>query len=60
MDNTFDVDAFVTRIGTRLVAQFDDARTATSPSTIGAAMEQPVRAQLEQILREESRWDQDL
>ena len=30
--------------------QFDDARAATSPSTIGAAMEQPVRHQLEQIL----------
>ena len=30
--------------------QFDDARTATSPSTVGAAMEQPVRQQLEQIL----------
>lgn len=50
MDNTFDVDAFITRIGTRLVAQFDDARTATSPSTVGAAMEQPVRKQLEQVL----------
>ena len=50
VDNTFDVDAFITRIGKRLVAQFDDARTATSPSTVGAAMEQPVRKQLEQIL----------
>ena len=50
MDETFDVDAFITRIGTRLVEQFDDARHATSPSTVGAAMEQPVRQQLEQIL----------
>ena len=50
MDETFDVDAFITRIGTRLVEQFDDARRATSPSTVGAAMEQPVRQQLEQIL----------
>ena len=50
MDHTFDVDRFITRIGRRLVEQFDDARAATSPSTVGAAMEQPVRDQLEQIL----------
>ena len=50
MAPSFDVEAFITRIGRRLVEQFDDARAATSPSTIGAAMEQPVRHQLEQIL----------
>ena len=50
MDQTFDVDAFIARIGRRLVEQFDDARAATSPATVGAAMEQPVRDQLEQIL----------
>ena len=50
MPNTFDPDAFVTRIGERLVREFNDARSATSPSTIGAAMEKPVRHQLEQIL----------
>ena len=50
MDQTFDVEAFISRIGKRLVQQFDDARAATSPATVGAAMEQPVRAQLEQIL----------
>ena len=47
---TFDLDAFIQRTGRRLVALFDDARTATSPSTVGVAMEQPVRDQLEQIL----------
>ena len=50
MKRTFDIDAFIQRIGRRLVDEFDDARTATSPSTVGAAMEQPVRKQLEQIL----------
>ena len=50
MEPTFDPDAFIQRIGHRLVEQFDTARTATSPSTVGAAMEQPVREQLEQIL----------
>ena len=50
MDSAFDVDQFIARIGSRLIDQFDDARRATSPSTVGAAMEQPVRKQLEQIL----------
>ena len=50
MKSTFDLDAFIQRIGHRLVEEFNTARTATSPSTVGAAMEQPVRKQLEQIL----------
>ena len=50
MERNFDPDAFVQRIGRRLVEQFDEARAASSPSTVGAAMEQPVRDQLEQIL----------
>lgn len=50
MDTTFDADAFIARIGKRLVEQFDDARAATSPGTVGAAMEQPVKRQMEQIL----------
>ena len=50
MDQNFDVEAFTTRVGRRLVEQFDDAKAATSPTTVGAAMEQPVRDQLEQIL----------
>lgn len=50
MEHTFDVEAYIARIGKRLVEQFDDARAATSPATVGAAMEQPVRQQMEQIL----------
>ena len=50
MDHTFDVDAFISRVGRRLVQEFDDARAATTPSTVGDAMEHPVRQQLEQIL----------
>ena len=50
MKQGFDVEAFVKRVGERLVQQFDDARHATSPSTVGAAMETPVRDQLQQIL----------
>ena len=50
MEKHFDPDTFIQRVGQRLVEQFDDAKTATSPSTVGAAMEQPVRKQLEQIL----------
>ena len=50
MDNKFDVDKFIARIGTRLVEQFEDARAATSPAAVGDAMEQPVKDQLEQIL----------
>ena len=50
MESTFDADGFVRRIGERLVEQFNDARAATSPATVGEAMEQPVKDQLEQVL----------
>ena len=50
MDPSFEADKFIARIGQRLVNQFDDARAATTPVTVGDAMEQPVRTQLEQIL----------
>ena len=50
MDIAFDVEAFVARIGKRLVEQFADARAATSPGAVGSAMEQPVKYQMEQIL----------
>ncbi|MDE0133426.1 MAG: hypothetical protein OXM54_01180 [Acidimicrobiaceae bacterium] len=50
MRPSFDPEAFVKRVGERLVQQFSDAREATSPSTVGAAMEHPVREQLEQLL----------
>ncbi len=50
MDHTFDVDAYISGVGERLVQAFDNARSATSPTAIGDAMEHPVRTQLEQIL----------
>ena len=50
MDENFDPDAFIRRVGQRLVTQFDDARAATSPSTVGTAMEKSARNQLEQLL----------
>ena len=50
MNQAFDTDKFIARIGQRLVNQFDDARAATTPVTVGDSMEQPVRTQLEQIL----------
>lgn len=50
MKQGFDVGGYVKRVGERLVQQFAEARDATSPSTVGAAMETPVRDQLAQIL----------
>ena len=50
MDTTFDADAFIRRIGQRLVNEFDDARAATTPGTVGSAMEEPVRRQFQQVL----------
>ena len=50
MDRSFDPDAFIRRIGERLVEKFKDAKAGTTPSTVGSAAEQPVRNQLEQVL----------
>ena len=50
MRRTFDPDAFIRRIGERLVDKFKDAKAGTTPSTVGSAAEQPVRDQLEQVL----------
>ena len=50
MEQTFDPDGFIRRIGERLVDEFKDAKAGTTPSTVGSAAEQPVRDQLEQIL----------
>ena len=50
MDKSFDPDAFIRRIGERLVERFMDAKAGTTPSTVGSAAEQPVRDQLEQVL----------
>ena len=50
VDSSFDADAFIRRIGERLVEKFSDAKAGTTPSTVGSAAEQPVRDQLEQVL----------
>ena len=50
MEKTFDPDKFIRRIGKRLIEEFEDAKSGTTPSTVGSAAEQPVRDQLEQIL----------
>ena len=50
MDKSFNPDAFIRRIGERLVEKFKDAKAGTTPSIVGSAAEQPVRDQLEQVL----------
>ena len=50
MDRAFDVDKHIRDIGADLVKDFEKARTATSPTAVGDAMETPVRNQLQQIL----------
>ena len=50
MERNFDSDAFIRRIGERLVDEFKDAKAGTTPATVGSAVEQPVRDQLEQVL----------
>ena len=50
MDKSFNPDAFIRRIGERLIEEFEDAKAGTTPSTVGSAAEQPVRDQLKHIL----------
>ena len=50
MDSTFDVDEFIARVGQRLVAEIVDAKAGTTPATVGAAVETPIRQKLEQLL----------
>ncbi|MDE0419559.1 MAG: hypothetical protein OXK76_01550 [Gammaproteobacteria bacterium] len=50
MDRDFDAEAFVRRIGERLVDEFRNAKAGTSPGTVGSAAEQPVREQLAQVI----------
>ena len=50
MEQRFDSDAFIRRIGESLVDEFKDAKAGTTPSMVGSAAEQPVRDQLEQVL----------
>ena len=50
MERSFNPDAFIRRIGERLVGEFRDAKAGTTPSGVGSAAEQPVRDQLAQVL----------
>jgi len=50
MDKSFDPDAYLRRIGERLVGKFKDAKAGTTAPTVGSAAEQPVREQLGQVL----------
>ena len=50
MDDTFNPAEFVRDVGHDLVTEFARARAATTSGLVGAAMEQPVRQRLEQIL----------
>ena len=52
MDEKFDPDRFIRRIGERLVDEFEDAKAGTTPSTVGSAAEQPVCAHMARILSE--------
>ena len=50
MDETFDSAKFVRNVGVALIAEFEKARSATTPELIASAMETAARKQLEQIL----------
>ena len=50
MDSTFDSTQFVRNLGASLVAEFENARRATTPELVASGMETAARKQLEQIL----------
>lgn len=50
MDQSFDPERFIRRIGERLVDEFSDAKAGTTPLGVGTAAEQPVRKQLKSVL----------
>lgn len=50
MQDTFDPAAFVERLGIALIAAFETARANTTPSAVADAMEDSIRASLEQVL----------
>ena len=50
MDETFDSAKFVRNVGVALIAEFEKARSATTPELVASAMETAARRQLEQIL----------
>ena len=50
MDGTFDSAQFVRNLGASLIAEFENARRATTPELVASAMETSARKQLEQVL----------
>ena len=50
MDKTFDSAKFVRNVGASLIAEFEKARSATTPELVASGMETAARRQLEQIL----------
>jgi hypothetical protein len=50
MKQKFNTEEFLSRVGRRLVAEFDDAKQAGTPGLIGAAREHPARKSLERLL----------
>ena len=50
MDKTFDSAKFVRSVGVSLVAEFEQARSATTPELVASAMETAARQRLAQIL----------
>lgn len=46
----FNATDFITRLGHSLIKEFEEARQATTPPLVGAAIETPVRRRLEQVL----------
>ena len=50
LDQSFDPERFIRRIGERLVDEFGDAKAGNTPLGVGTAGEQPVRKQLESVL----------
>lgn len=47
---TFNPEEFLTRVGRRLVNEFDDASQAGTPGLVGSAREHPARKSLERLL----------
>jgi hypothetical protein len=47
---SFNSEEFLTRVGRRLVSEFDDASQAGTPGLIGSAREHPARMSLERLL----------
>ena len=50
VDKAFDPQGFVKQVGADLIADFEKARRATTPTLVGSAMEQPTRRAFNSLL----------